>query len=91
MLPFLAGRIAGTASLPLFGGFDGAAILEQFRGYFFDTANAVTGPQLAALDAFVGPQKLMTGTDCEFFFLLFHFSAILRPFLGTWALTQSVS
>lgn len=66
VLPFLAERILITAVQPWFGGFDAADILRQFKGYFFDTASAVSKPQLAALDEFVGPGRLLTGTDCEF-------------------------
>lgn len=66
VLPFLAERIIGTATQQVFGGFDGADLLRQFKGYWFDTANALSKPQLAALDEFNGAGRLLTGTDCGF-------------------------
>lgn len=89
VLPFLAERIIGTATQQVFGGFDGADLLRQFKGYWFDTANALSKPQLAALDEFNGAGRLLTGTDCgfqaSFLFLpqlLFPREPSLPPFSG---------
>lgn len=75
VLPFLAERVAYSVERPAFGGYRSEDVLDQFRGYFFDTASTVSKPQLAALTEFGVSGRLMTGTDCRqfsFFLLLFY-------------------
>ncbi|KAH8153706.1 uncharacterized protein LAJ45_02519 [Morchella importuna] len=66
VLPFLAERVAYTVERPAFGGYRSEDVLDQFKGYFFDTASTVSRPQLAALDEFGVAGRLMTGTDYPF-------------------------
>jgi predicted TIM-barrel fold metal-dependent hydrolase len=65
VLPFLAERVAYSVEKPAFGGYRPEDVLDQFKGYFFDTASTVSRPQLAALDEFGVAGRLMTGTDCR--------------------------
>ncbi|KAH8590501.1 hypothetical protein B0O99DRAFT_745221 [Bisporella sp. PMI_857] len=62
-MPYLGGRIAGIASLSFLGGITPATTLAQFKNYFFDTASAASAIQLAAMNAFGGISKIVTGTD----------------------------
>lgn len=65
-MPYLAGRIAGMASLSFLGSLNVAQTLAQFKGYLFDTASSTSAIQLVAMNAFGGVNKIVTGTDCKF-------------------------
>ncbi|PYH81132.1 amidohydrolase 2 [Aspergillus uvarum CBS 121591] len=62
-MPYLAGRIAGVASLPALGALNPATVVAQLKGYYFDTASAYSAIQLQALKAFIGVGRIVTGTD----------------------------
>ena len=62
-VPFLTGRIAGQASLPFQGGRNPTEVLAEMKDYYYDLAAVTTTPQLAALNAFVGASRLVTGSD----------------------------
>ncbi|KAL5361449.1 cytochrome P450 [Aspergillus floccosus] len=62
-IPYLAGRIAGVATLDELGALDPAHTIAQLRGYYFDTASAYSAIQLQALKAFGGVGRIVTGTD----------------------------
>lgn len=64
-MPYLAGRIAGVASLPALGALNPATVVAQLKGYYFDTASAYSAIQLQALKAFIGVGQIVTGTDCK--------------------------
>ncbi len=64
-LPFLAHRLALQTTFPFHGGYDFDESLEELKGYYYDTAVGTSEPQLAALNALVGSQKLLVGSDCE--------------------------
>ncbi|TVY16245.1 Decarboxylase yanB [Lachnellula arida] len=64
VMPYLATRIAGLASLSFLGSLNVTATLAQFRGYLFDTASATTVVQLLAMKEFFGGTgNIVTGTD----------------------------
>jgi hypothetical protein len=68
-MPYLAARIAEVATLE---GQNLLTSLSQFAGYLFDTASTTTKIQLDAMNTFFGGvNKIVTGTDCKFPFLLF--------------------
>ncbi|KAL4893001.1 cytochrome P450 [Aspergillus ambiguus] len=62
-MPYLAGRIAGVASLEDLGALDASQTIAQLRGYYFDTASAYSAIQLQALKSFSGVGHIVTGTD----------------------------
>ena len=64
-VPFLADRIAWHMSLPFMDGQDKGSTMKQMQAYHFDLAFSANNPQLAALEKFVGPDKLLVGTDCQ--------------------------
>lgn len=64
-LPFLADRLAIQSTLPFHGGRDLNESLTELKGYYYDTAVVLGEPQFAALKALVGPDKLLTGSDCK--------------------------
>lgn len=65
-VPFLAGRIVGQAGIPYQGGLNPRESSEELKGYYFDLASAHTGPQLAALNEWVGSSQLLIGSDSQF-------------------------
>lgn len=65
-LPFLADRLAIQTTLPFHGGRDFNESMEELKSYYYDTAVVFGSPQIAALKEFVGADKLVTGSDCEF-------------------------
>lgn len=68
-MPFLANRIAGQSVLASGGNVNASEALEQFQGYFFDTASATSAAQLSGMREFYGGgvSKILVGTDCECF------------------------
>lgn len=68
-MPFLANRIAAQSGLVPGGNFSASEALEQFQGYFFDTASATSAGQLLGMREFYGGDvsKIVVGTDCECF------------------------
>ena len=65
-IPFLSNRIESQATIPTYSG--GQAIevtAAQLRGYYFDLCTANDFAQLSALNVFVGPSKLLSGSDCK--------------------------
>lgn len=66
-MPFVATRIAGMAGVVSNGSIDASETLDQFRGYFFDTASATSAAQLWALKEYYGGDlsRVVLGTDCE--------------------------
>lgn len=66
-MPFVATRIAGMAGVVSNGSIDAFETLDQFRGYFFDTASATSAAQLWALKEYYGGDlsRIVLGTDCE--------------------------
>lgn len=69
VLPFLADRLALQTTLPWQGGRRHEDSYRDLQSFYFDTAVCYSKPQLAALKAFVGADRLLTGTDCA---LLIH-------------------
>lgn len=67
VMPFVATRIAGQAAVVSNGSINASDTLDQFRGYFFDTASATSAAQLWAVKEFYGRDvsKMVLGTDCE--------------------------
>lgn len=66
-MPFVATRISGMAGVVSNGSIDASETLDQFRGYFFDTASATSAAQLWALKEYYGGDlsRIVLGTDCE--------------------------
>ncbi len=64
-LPFLAQRLALQSTLPFHGGRKFDESYAEMQGYYYDTAVTIGGPQFAALKAFVGSGKMLTGSDCK--------------------------
>ncbi|KAK4896560.1 hypothetical protein LTR27_005478 [Elasticomyces elasticus] len=62
-LPFLAQRLALQSTLPFQGGRDYNESYAELQGYHYDTAVNIGAPQFAALKAFVGADKMLTGSD----------------------------
>ncbi|KAK1807651.1 hypothetical protein LTR12_018000 [Friedmanniomyces endolithicus] len=62
-LPFLADRLALQSTLPFQGGRNFNESLAEMQGYYYDTAVTIGAPQFAALKAFVGSGKMLTGSD----------------------------
>lgn len=69
-LPYLASRIVGQATLSFQGGRNPDESVAELKGYYFDLAASTSAPQLAALNAFIGPSQLVIGSDGMFFFHL---------------------
>lgn len=76
-LPFLADRLGIQTTLPFQGGRDFNESLAELKSYYYDTAVVFGNPQIAALKEFVGADKLVTGSDCEF--LTFSSPQSLEP------------
>jgi 6-methylsalicylate decarboxylase len=65
-IPFLSTRIESQATIPTYsGGQDIEVTAAQLRGYYFDLCTANGFAQLTALNAYIGPSKLLSGSDCE--------------------------
>ena len=64
-IPFLAERIASQASIPYQGGQDITTSSVQLKDYYFDLCTANGFAQLAALNTYIGPSRLLAGSDCE--------------------------
>ena len=67
VLPFLAQRLALQTRRPFHGGLDPDESYAELQGYYYDLAVTWSEPQLAALNAFVRPDKLLIGSDCEIY------------------------
>lgn len=80
-LPYLAARIALSATLPAFGSYNSTVVMEQLGSYYFDTASATSAIQLTALKMFGGGiDRIVIGTDCEWLLSLissFHSPSFL--------------
>jgi predicted TIM-barrel fold metal-dependent hydrolase len=64
-LPFLASRLALQTTFPFHGGWDYDESLEVLKSFYYDLAVGTSEPQLAALTALVGTDKLLFGSDCR--------------------------
>jgi 6-methylsalicylate decarboxylase len=64
-VPFLADRLAIQATFPWQGNRKYDECMAELRSFYYDTAGATSAPQLAALHEFIGPSKLLYGTDCR--------------------------
>lgn len=65
-LPFLASRLALQTTFPFHGGWDYDESLEVLKSFYYDVAVGTSKPQLAALTALVGTDKLLFGSDCTY-------------------------
>ncbi|KAK1813218.1 hypothetical protein LTR12_012407 [Friedmanniomyces endolithicus] len=65
-LPFLADQLALQSPLPFQGGRNFNESLAEMQGYYYDTAVVIREPLFAALNAFVGSSKMVTGSDYPF-------------------------
>lgn len=65
-LPFLADRLALQTTLPFQGGRDLNESYSELQHYYYDTAVTIGNPQFAALKEFVGADRLLTGSDCQY-------------------------
>jgi predicted TIM-barrel fold metal-dependent hydrolase len=62
-IPYLAGRVAalcGTPDMP------SAAMADQLKQLYFDTALVMNAPAMAALTTFSAPSHILLGTDAPF-------------------------
>ena len=74
VLPFMAHRLGLQSTIPFHGGRSYDESLNELKGYYYDLAVSGSAPQLAALNALVGPEKLLAGSDCKHSYLYVHCS-----------------
>ncbi len=60
-LPFLASRLALQTTFPFHGGWDYDESLEVLKSLYYDIAVSTSAPQIAALKALVGSDKILFG------------------------------
>lgn len=82
--PFLAVRLAIQSTLPFHGGRNYDEAYSEMQGYFYDTAVTVGDPSFAALKEFVGSDRMLTGSDCEWS----YFSMIQYYLANIWRQTR---
>ena len=73
-LPFMAHRLGLQSTLPFHGGYNYDESLDELKSYYYDLAVSGSTPQLAALHALVGSEKLLAGSDCMGFYEYVHSS-----------------
>ena len=86
--PFLAPRVAVLSNY-MGSGLSPEDILDDFKTFYYDTALSSHESTLAAMQSFVGPDRLVLGTD---FPGMFQFSfgkpcvslPLVKPFQRTW-------
>jgi 6-methylsalicylate decarboxylase len=61
----LGDRLAIQATLPIAGGMDLDECLTTLKSFYYDTAVQLGAAQFAGLQTFVGPDRILTGSDCK--------------------------
>lgn len=65
-IPFLAERISGIERNPQFAPRNPNGVIHELKKLYYDTAGAVSAPQLAAMLSFIPRSNILFGTDYPF-------------------------